>query len=87
MYSLVVTTTNRKGIQEARAQLPALLADAERGRVTIITKRSRPIAALVPFTQAMAPQQRSLLTLTGTGAGLWGKNSSRRLAQLRDEWS
>ena len=87
MYSPFMATTPRKGIQEARAQLPALLADAERGQVTIITKRSRPIAALVPIAQATAPRQRSLLTLEGTGAGLWSKDSSRRLAQLRDEWS
>ena len=80
-------TTNRKGIQEARAQLPALLADAERGQVTIITKRSRPIAALVPVEQAPRPRQRSLLTLAGTGVGLWGKKSPETLARLRDEWS
>lgn len=87
MYSSRMAPTNRKGTQEARAQLPALLADAERGRITIITKRGRPIAALVPIAQVAAHSQRSLLTLAGTGVGLWGKDSSRRLARLRDEWS
>ena len=87
MYSLDMATITRKGIQEARAQLPALLADAERGRVTIVTKRGRPIAALVPIQQATTHRQRSLMTLAGTGSGLWGKDSSGRLAQLRDEWN
>lgn len=87
MYSSIMATTERKGIQEARAQLPALLENAQRGQVTIITKRRRPIAALVPIAHVATHRQRSLMTMAGTGAGLWGKNSSRRLAQLRDEWS
>ncbi|MBV8934411.1 MAG: type II toxin-antitoxin system Phd/YefM family antitoxin [Alphaproteobacteria bacterium] len=39
----------RKGVEEARNQLPALLDAAEKGRSTVITRRGVPIAALVPI--------------------------------------
>jgi antitoxin (DNA-binding transcriptional repressor) of toxin-antitoxin stability system len=35
----------RKGAEEARNQLPDLLAAAEKGRSTIITRHGRPVAA------------------------------------------
>src|ERR1043165_5052431 len=41
----------RRGAEEARKQLPQLLADAEKGAATIITKHGRPIAALVPIEE------------------------------------
>ena len=47
----------RKNAAEARSQLPALLADAEKGRVTIITRHGRSIAAIVPVTQRATRQQ------------------------------
>jgi len=65
-----------------------LLAEAEKGHSTIITRHGRSVAALVPVAQAhAAPSQKSLLGLAGTGKGLWGKVSSRTLRRLRDEWS
>lgn len=77
----------RKGVQDARDQLPALLAEAEKGRSTVITRHGRPIAAIVPHGRAAdRPRQRSLLGLAGTGKGLWGKDSARTLRRLRDEW-
>lgn len=78
----------RKGAEEARNQLPDLLAAAEQGRSTIITRHGRPVAALVPIA-AYRPtdRQQSLLPLSGSGRGLWGKNSTRTLERLRDEWS
>ena len=78
----------RKGVEEARNQLPKLIEAAEAGSTTVITKRGRPIAALVPLDSYDAtPRQRSLLTIAGTGPGLWGRNSGRTIAKLRDEWS
>lgn len=81
-----MSQSNRKGVEEARRQLPALLAEAEKGRVTIITRHGRSIAAIVPVACAVGePRQRSLVGLAGSGKGLWGKDSSRTLRRLRDE--
>ncbi len=82
-----MTTVSRKGAEEARNQLPDLLAAAERGRSTIISRHGRPVAALVPI-EAYRPsgRQESILPLAGSGRGLWGKDSSRTLGGLRDEW-
>jgi prevent-host-death family protein len=78
----------RKGVEEARNQLPKLIQAAEAGHATIITKRGRPIAALMPLdSYGTAPRQRSLLAIAGTGPGLWGRNSGQSIAKLRDEWS
>lgn len=78
---------NRRGVEEARSQLPALLAEAERGRSTIITRHGRSIAAIVPVDRAgSGPRQKSLMGLAGSGKGLWGKDSARTLRRLRDEW-
>jgi prevent-host-death family protein len=77
----------RKGAEEARSQLPDLLAAAEKGRSTIITRHGRPVAALVPIdAYGSAVRQEPLLPLAGTGRGLWGKDSSRTVRKLREEW-
>ena len=77
----------RKGAEEARSQLPTLLEEAERGRATIITRHGKPIAALVPIAAYEATsRQAPLVPLAGSGRGLWGKNSTRTLRKLRDEW-
>jgi prevent-host-death family protein len=77
----------RKGAEEARNQLPDLLAAAEKGRSTIITRHGRPVAALVPIGRhdAVAGQQ-PLMPVAGSGRGLW-KGDSRTLRKLRDEWN
>jgi prevent-host-death family protein len=81
-------TTLRKGAEEARNQLPELLDAAEKGQSTLITRRGRPVAALVPIqAYEAAIRQASLLPLAGSGRGLWGKNSTRTIRKLRDEWS
>lgn len=81
-------TIQRKGAEEARNRLPHLLAAAEKGQSTIITRNGRPVAALVPIDALNNPlRQQSLLPLKGSGRGLWGKNSTRTLNRLRDEWS
>ena len=78
----------RKGAEEARNQLPALLDAAERGRSTVITRRAVPIAALVPIAAySAAVRQQPLIPAAGSGRGLWGKDSARTLRKLRDEWS
>ncbi|TAN49807.1 MAG: type II toxin-antitoxin system Phd/YefM family antitoxin [Betaproteobacteria bacterium] len=78
---------DRKGVEIARSQLPALLAEAERGRSTIITRHGRSIAAIVPVERAArGPRQKSLLGLAGSGKGLWGRDSAKTLRKLREEW-
>ena len=76
-----------KGAEEARNQLPDLLDAAVQGRSTIITRRGRPIAALVPIaTYNATGRQLPLTPLEGSGRGLWGRNSTRTIRALRDEW-
>jgi prevent-host-death family protein len=83
-----MSTVSRKGAEEARNQLPALLKAAEQGRPTIITRHGRPVAALVPIEayRSAVPQQ-PLLPAEGSGRGLWGKDIARTVRKLRDEWS
>jgi prevent-host-death family protein len=82
-----------KGAEEARNTLPALLDLAEQGKSTVITRHGRPIAAVVPIAlyeairRAQQPKQRSLLSLSGSGVGLWGEDSTRTIREMRDEWT
>jgi prevent-host-death family protein len=83
-----MSKVERKGVEEARNQLSKLIEAAEAGRTTIITKRGRAVAVLAPLdSNSMAPRQRSLLALAGTGRKLWSRNSGRTIAELRNEWS
>jgi len=78
----------RKGAEEARNQLPDLLAAAEKGRSTLITRHGRPVAALVPVgSHGAGARQQPLLPLEASGRGLWGKNSTHTIRKIRDEWS
>jgi prevent-host-death family protein len=77
---------NRKGAEQARAQLPTLLAEAEKGRTTIITRHGRSIAAIVPVDRMTGQRQKPLDGLAGSGKGLWGRDSRRTLLRLREEW-
>ncbi len=74
------------GAEEARAHLPELLERAHHGVATVITKRGKAYAALVPIAEMRARGGMRLLDLKGTGAGLWGRAPARTLAKLRDEW-
>ena len=76
-----------KDSEEARSELPSLLEQAEGGRATIITRGGRPVAALVPLAHYQVNKQQSLLTLEGSGRGMWGKNSGAAIKKLREEWS
>ena len=77
----------RKGAEEARNRLPELLAAAEQGRSTIITRHGRPAAVLMPITRCgVANDQQPLTPWQGSGRGLWEKYSPGTLCRLRDEW-
>jgi len=70
-----------KGAEEARQQLPAILADAVAGRTTIITRHGRAVAAVVPAADARQAKPASLQSLAGTGRGLWGSDSRKAIAR------
>jgi antitoxin (DNA-binding transcriptional repressor) of toxin-antitoxin stability system len=78
------------GLEQCRIKLPALAALAHAGSPSIITRHGKPYAALVSLQaleKSTASQRKaSLLTLAGTGHGLWGESSSQTIAALRDEW-
>jgi prevent-host-death family protein len=77
-----------KGAEEARKQLPALVAAAAEGRTTIITRHGRAVAAVVPAESiSRATKQSPITPIAGTGKGLWEKDSTLSIAKLRDEWS
>ena len=76
-----------QGAEEARQHLPAILTAAASGRTTIITRHGRAVAAVVPTSSLQQRKPISLLTLAGTGRGLWGRASTRTIADLRDEWN
>jgi prevent-host-death family protein len=79
--------SRKYGAEEARARLPELLERAHRGVPTLITRHGRPYAMLVPVEQARARRRRvSLLSLAGTGTGLWGRDPAAAVAAMRDEW-
>jgi prevent-host-death family protein len=83
-----IDTMLRKGAEEARNRLPELLAAAEKGRSTLITRHGRPVAVLVPIAAyGAAIGQQPLTPWQGSGRGLWGKDSARTLRRLHDEWS
>jgi len=78
----------RRGAEEARSQLPELLTAAQHGRQTIITRHGRPVAALMPVSASgEASAQRSLLSLAGSGRGLYGRDSRATVRRLKDEWN
>ncbi len=77
----------RKGVEEARNELPKLIDAAAAGHVTIITRRGRAVAMLAPLDGYSAKRQQSLLSIAGTGRGLWGRNSARAVDALREEWN
>lgn len=76
-----------KGAEEARNQLPDLLEAASRGSSTIITRRGKAVAVLVPV-QDFSPRgrQKSAANLRGSGKGFWGRSPASAIARMRDEW-
>ncbi|HXS51426.1 MAG TPA: hypothetical protein VN782_02750 [Usitatibacter sp.] len=76
-----------KGVEEARKTLPAILEAAAQGKTTIITRHGNAIAAIVPVKAAPPASRLSLLSLAGTGKGMWGRDSARGVSRLREEWN
>ncbi len=74
------------GAETARRKLPELLNRAYKGEQTIIKKRGVPYAAIVALDQRIVTKSEGLLALRATGKGLWGNDSSKKIAQYRDEW-
>lgn len=75
------------GIEATRRRLPELVAAAQGGRATLITRHGRPCAALVPLEKA--GRQRlptAVLALKGCAAGAWGEEPARFVEELRSEW-
>lgn len=78
---------NTKGVEEARRAFPSILDTAAQGGTTIITRRGVAVAAVVPAAVASKVRPISLLSLAGSGKGLWGADSSKSVARMRDEWT
>jgi prevent-host-death family protein len=79
------------GLEQARIQLPNIVANAHAGIRSIITKHGKPYAAIVPVQELHKPPTAAdlasgILAMQGTGRGLWGEHAGQTVAALRDEW-
>jgi prevent-host-death family protein len=75
------------GLEQARSELPRLVSQAQAGTSAVITRHGQPCAALVPLDRLQDSNRRGgLLSLRGTGAGLWGRNVAHAVTKLRNEW-
>ena len=79
--------TSTKGVEEARRAFPAILDAAAQGSTTIITRRGVAVAAVVPPGVAGRVRPISILSLAGSGKGLWGREPAKAVARLRGEWT
>ena len=77
----------RYGLEQARIQLPHIVAEAHAGFSSVITKHGKPYAAVVPVSEARARKRagENFFGLRGTGKGLYG-NVARHVDALRREW-
>jgi prevent-host-death family protein len=87
----MMSANTRCGLEQARIRLPSIVADAHAGVRCIITKHGKPYAAIVPLEDVQSARAEldlasGLLTLRGTGRGLWGANVGQAVSELRDEW-
>ncbi|MHB8948779.1 MAG: type II toxin-antitoxin system Phd/YefM family antitoxin [Rhodoferax sp.] len=83
--------TANYGLEQARIQLPNIIANAHAGIRSIITKHGKPYAAIVPLhdierASTDADLTSGILALRGTGRGLWGAHAGQTVSNLRDEW-
>ena len=79
------------GLEQARIQLPTLVAKAHAGVASVITRHGKPYAAIVSIqdlekSSVASGTASSVLALSGTGRGLWGTSPGQSLDQLRGEW-
>ncbi|MEO8249586.1 MAG: type II toxin-antitoxin system Phd/YefM family antitoxin [Burkholderiales bacterium] len=79
---------NTVGLEQGRSTLPELAAQANAGRPTLLTRHGKPWAAIVSpemLDKAMT-RRADLLSLCGTGKGLWGDDPAKWIDEIRDEW-
>lgn len=86
-----MSTIANYGLEQARIQLPMIVADAHAGVRSIITKHGKPYAAIVPLQDVQksltdADLASGILALRGTGRELWGADVGQTVSELRDEW-
>ncbi|MCX7201602.1 MAG: type II toxin-antitoxin system Phd/YefM family antitoxin [Burkholderiales bacterium] len=79
------------GLEQARAQLPRIAAEAHAGHTSVITRHGEPMAAVVPMSllqswQAGRIRKGGILALRGTGRHMWLEGAGQTVANLRDEW-
>ncbi len=79
------------GLEQARAQLPHIAAEARAGHTSVITRHGEPVAAVVPVEflrarQAGRARKGGILAMRGTGRHVWPKDARQTVAELRDEW-
>lgn len=84
-------STTQYGLEQARIKLPALVAQANAGVASVITRYGKPYAAIVSFedlqkSSCASSAAASVISLGGTGKGLWGSSPAQTVAELRDEW-
>jgi prevent-host-death family protein len=83
--------TTQYGLEQARIKLPALVAQANAGVASVITRHGKPYAAIVSIEElkksfGAGMKAASVMSLRGTGKGLWGASPAQAVAELRDEW-
>lgn len=86
-----MSETVKYGLEQARAQLPLIASEAVAGYTSVITRHGKPVAVVVPVAQWQAEQARraqvgGILSLRGSGQGLWPEGAGKAVAQLRDDW-
>lgn len=79
------------GLEQARSQLPSIIANAHAGVTSVSTRHGRPYAAVVPIASLEKSRKglgaaSGVLALRDTGQGLWGADVGRAVSDLRDEW-
>lgn len=78
-----MTSTTQYGLEQARIKLPALVAQASAGVASVITRHGKPYAAIVSIedpenSAAAGPAAASVMSLRGTGKGLWVHRPRKR---------
>lgn len=79
-------------ITEARTRFARIASDAQAGDASVITRYGIPIAVVVCVEKWQAqqpsfPPNAGMLSLRGTGKGLWSDHPVNAVSKLRDEWS
>ncbi len=86
-----MSSATQYGLEQARAQLPHIAAEALAGYPSVITRHGKAVAVVVPVAQWQAEQAQKagaggILALRGSGRDLWRNGAAQAVAELRDEW-